>query len=317
MAARILCVDDESDVLEAVRLHLLGMDIEVDLTTFDDPIKALAALDSEQEEYAMVLVDIMMPGMTGIEFMSKFKEISPRTVRVNMSSHADLDLVLEALGSNQIYDFIRKPLTREDFLASMKKGLEHYTLRIERDALAESLKEKNALLEDWNQRLDQEVKRKTLELDLRDRLMQHLSGCHHLSDPYQVVRDFVSAVLGDAQQWVYSKADESWKLKDSSESLSLSTPCASPQGAFGTRCGPMTSEELRSWESSLSMDANALAWGEFLQYREGVVGAWLIKVEDLDEQKSEALAGFSTLVGLLLYDEMTLDSIGELSEGLF
>jgi response regulator RpfG family c-di-GMP phosphodiesterase len=319
VVSRILCVDDESDILEAVRLHLLG-DEEIELVVFDDPIVALESLKSNPTEFSLALVDIMMPGMTGIEFMAAFKELNPRTVRVNMSSHADLELVLNALGSNQIYDFIRKPLTREGFLSTVKKALGHYGLRVERDALAKTLKEKNLQLEDWNRRLDEEVQRKTIELDLRDDLMQHLSGCCHLEDPYEVVRKFLKAsVSASAQQIILAINEGHWTIKEVSEGLSLADGCLAllDEKTIANRFGPMAEEELRQWEQHVNLPAHSLAWGEVLQYRDGVVGLWMVQSDEVDSKEKEALSGFSSLMGLLLYDELTLGRIGELSEGLF
>ena len=318
MTSRILCVDDEPDVLEAVRLHLLGNE-DIELVTFEDPREALKSLEADQGEFALALVDIMMPGMTGIEFMAQFKTLSPRTVRVNMSSHADLDLVLNALSSNQIYDFIQKPLTREAFLSTINKALDHYRLRLERDALAKTLKEKNAQLEDWNHRLDEEVQRKTVELALRDSLMQHLSGCHHLEDPYEVIRTFLKATIDDsAQQIILGNSDQTWSIREKSEGFRVSESSVNAlEHSVTSRCGPLTNEELRQWEQSLDLSANSLAWGEALQHRDGVVGLWMVVCPTLAQKEQEALSRFSALVGLLLYDELTLDSIGKLSEDLF
>ena len=115
----ILCVDDESDITEAAKLHLRSLDSDIQVDTFNDPVEGLKQAGSK--EYSLALVDIRMPNMDGIEFMSKLRELSPRTVRINMSSHADLNIVLEALSENHVYDFIKKPLKREKFLARSKR----------------------------------------------------------------------------------------------------------------------------------------------------------------------------------------------------
>jgi hypothetical protein len=67
----------------------------------------------------------------------------------------------------------------------------------------------------------------------------------------------------------------------------------------------------------VNLPAHSLAWGEVLQYRDGVVGLWMVQSDEVDSKEKEALSGFSSLMGLLLYDELTLGRIGELSEGLF
>lgn len=283
----ILCIDDDPDTLEAIRLNLVSRD-DVEVHAFEDPVQALESIEA-LPDLSMALVDIKMPGLSGIEFLSKLREKSPQTVRVNMSSHADLDVVLEALGSNQIFDFIRKPLQRQDLLAVIHKGLGTYRLKKERDALAESLVEKNHELERWNARLDEEVQKKTLELRLRDRLMQHLSGYISLDNPFKLVDQFLENFAQGSSHGIY--ATEGDQLR-------------------------RVASEGEHWPDKLSIheveEALQLSRRFELKHHGVLLGHWFIRGAPPLVAHGEVLPHLAPLVGLLLYDELTLCRLGEL-----
>ena len=306
---RVLGVDDDPNILEVMRLLFIGQE-QVELTSFCNPLEALEHLQKKSDtEYAVAFVDIKMPGMTGIEFLSYLRNISPRTVRINMSSHADLQLVLEALGSNHIFDFIRKPLSKEDFLTTYYKAVEYYELRVERDMLADILLEKNALLEQWNQCLDAEVQRKTFELKLRDRLMQHLSGCVHLDNPFSVIQDFAQATVPGMEHGIYAYDQQQWTL------IRPQTNTGFPQIFMSSdmhllRGGIVNSVDLAHLTQCMGL-SQALVWAEVLHYRGAVVGCWCLSAkEPKPAVPSQELSNFAPLVGLLIYDELILASLG-------
>jgi FixJ family two-component response regulator len=313
---RILGVDDDPDVLELLRLQLREHS-EIELISFGDPLEALDYLRAHpEEEFSLAFVDIRMPRMTGIEFLTHLRELSPRTVNINMSSHADLQLVLDALRSNHIFDFIRKPLNKEDVELTLGKALEHFDLRVERDQLAAKLKEKNALLEQWNQCLDAEVQRKTFELKLRDRLMQHLSGCLTLEDPFEVVKDFVEATVPGVVQGIYYLDQHTWTLLHPKDGtlfpMAFCTPDIEP-----SRCGSLNPQELADWQKKMNLPRH-LVWGEVLLHRGEVVGCWCFKAKTPKEiVPREELSNFAPLVGLLVYDSMVLRSMEDVGSGLF
>lgn len=298
MKPSILCVDDESDITKAVELHLLNEDVDID--TYNDPREGLAA--AEKKEYSLALVDIRMPGMTGIEFLSKLSEISPRTVKINMSSHADLNVVLEALSANHVYDFIKKPLKRDKFLASVRKALAYSRLVLERDALSETLKEKNQELEAWNSRLDDEVKKKTLELSLRDALMQHLSGCINGCQPiYSIVSEYFQSFYEGAEYAIYIKREKEYSIKKAytnSEKVWKSTL--------------MEAELDRGFHLEKSQSELLLI---DLERHKRKLGALVLSLSE-GEKALPMLQNFSTLLSLVIYDELASEKVADISLNL-
>jgi FixJ family two-component response regulator len=309
---RILVIDDQEDVIEVIRIAL-SKDEQLELVCYNSPLKALESIQGATEDddpYAMAIVDIMMPGMTGIEFMSAFEPLRPKAVTVNMSSHADLELVLDALSSNYIFDFIRKPILVDHLQGTVDRALGYYKLRKEREELSKSLKEKNLQLKEWNSKLDGLVKEKTFELNIRDQLMQHLSGCATLDDPFETVMAFCKKLCPGSKPLVLSLSSEGWSNAFNAEHVDVS-PKATPK----PNCGVMSSDELKCWNQWLNQQSE-FHWGDVLHHHGAVVGVWLVEHPVLTHEQQQALERFSTLLGLLIYDEQALKSVDRLYPAL-
>lgn len=304
----ILCVDDDPDVLEFLRIHL-GLRPELQGEYFLNPTEALKAVE-EGLTPSIALIDIRMPEISGIEFMTRMKELSPKTIRVNMSSHADLDVVLEAIQANNIFGFIRKPISTHDLTGILHKGMKTFQLQEERDELSKNLAEKNALLEEWNQKLDAEVKSKTLELQIRDDLMQHLSGCRPLENPFQVVDRFTQVFLprGD-QHAIYRRSANRYQLVHASESDSFPEELRSDDLGFK---GP--EPDLDEWSGLLKLETEQIGAIEPLKHHGHPLGVWVITGSSLPATIKTQIQVFTPLVSLLIYDIISLDEASSLAQ---
>src|SRR3972149_4769592 len=112
MAKTILVIDDEESIRQALEGILTDEGFEVILA--DGGVSALQKMDGLPD---LILLDIWMPDMDGIETLVKIKEINPRTQVIMMSGHATIETAVKAtkLGA---YDFIEKPLSLEKVLLS-------------------------------------------------------------------------------------------------------------------------------------------------------------------------------------------------------
>jgi FixJ family two-component response regulator len=307
MKPSVLCVDDEPDITEAVRLNLLNEDIELDC--FNDPKQGLEA--AKQKEYTVALVDIRMPGMSGIEFLSALRELSPRTIQINMSSHADLEVVLEALHKNHVYDFIKKPLKREKFLAVLRKAIKLFRLEVEREELSQSLKEKNAQLKDWNSRLDEEVKKKTLELTLRNRLMQNLAGCgNDEQNSYAIIKDYFSAFYPDAHLGLYLRREKEYEIHSQFDKSDLKWKKVISEDDLPLK-GDLSNEVLGNFLSEPTVDCGYIFRLERNKRHLGFL--CLSQPCSVIHQSLESAEQFATLVSLVVYDELASERLSEIS----
>ena len=131
MAKTIMVVDDEESILQSLEGILTDEGFEVILA--ESGVSALQKIDALPD---LVLLDIWMPDMDGIETLVKIKEIHPRIQVIMMSGHATIETAVKAtkLGA---YDFFEKPLSLEKVLLSVQNALDHCRLEEEIHILKE------------------------------------------------------------------------------------------------------------------------------------------------------------------------------------
>lgn len=133
----ILLVDDEPYVLEAICRQLRKT---FTLKTASSGEEALRILQS-QGPCAVVVSDMNMPGMGGIDFLAKVKSLYPQTIRIMLTGHADLESAIEAVNTGQIFRFLTKPCAVSVLDFALRQGLRQYELQqAERELLNNTLK---------------------------------------------------------------------------------------------------------------------------------------------------------------------------------
>jgi len=73
-----------------------------------------------------------MPGMDGIEFLSRVSRLHPETIRIAMSGYADMNMVTEAINRGAIYKFLSKPFENQALRQNLAKAFEQYELSLAR-----------------------------------------------------------------------------------------------------------------------------------------------------------------------------------------
>ena len=132
----ILVVDDEKVVQESL-LRWFGDDgYEVEVASGGKDALALLAARS----FDVMLADIRMPGMDGLELLDRVKEGAPGTVVIIMTGYATVDYAVRAL-KHGAWDFVKKPFDPDDLSRLVEKALEHRGLVAENIKLKESLAE--------------------------------------------------------------------------------------------------------------------------------------------------------------------------------
>jgi DNA-binding response OmpR family regulator len=107
--ARLLVVDDDSDIVYVLKLGLQQNGFLVD--TFTNPEQALQSFKSNAESYCLLLSDIRMPGLSGMELARKVKTINPNVKVVLMTAFEIKDEEFsKVLPSTQVDGFIQKPV---------------------------------------------------------------------------------------------------------------------------------------------------------------------------------------------------------------
>ncbi len=137
MQEKILFVDDEQNILDALRRQLRKR------FTFDTALGGEEGLKllKQKGPYAVVVSDLRMPKMDGIEFLRLTKELSPDTVRMMLSGHADLTNAINAVNEGNIFRFLTKPCPVDRLCKALQDGIDQYRLiRAEKELLDDTLK---------------------------------------------------------------------------------------------------------------------------------------------------------------------------------
>ena len=117
--ARVLVVDDDPDIAQFVRTVLRKAGMHA-VACFD-PLEALAL--AAREPFDAVVTDIEMPGMNGLEFLGRLRELQSDLPVAVMTAHASVDYAVEALRRNAD-EFMVKPVRRDDVVATVRKLVE-------------------------------------------------------------------------------------------------------------------------------------------------------------------------------------------------
>jgi response regulator RpfG family c-di-GMP phosphodiesterase len=135
----VLCLDDEPYVLDGLKRFLR---LHYDVTTTTDPDDALAALAADPANPVAVIVsDMRMPQMTGIEVLERAKTVAPDTTRVLLTGDADIHGAVAAINQGHVFRFLLKPCPQQDLKATVGAAAEqHRLVRAERELLEATLK---------------------------------------------------------------------------------------------------------------------------------------------------------------------------------
>lgn len=136
MNTKILCVDDEPNVLDAFKRSLRK---DFDISTAEGGEEGLAMIKSDGP-FAVVVSDMRMPGMDGVQFLSRVREIAPETVKIMLTGNSDQQTAMDAVNESNIFRFLCKPCPPEKLALALTAGLEqHRLITAEKDLLEQTL----------------------------------------------------------------------------------------------------------------------------------------------------------------------------------
>lgn len=124
MVKKILLVDDEPNLLDGIRRQLRN---KFEIDTAVGPGEGLRALHSKGP-YAVVVSDMRMPEMSGVDFLKEVKILSPTTVRLMLTGNSDQETASLAVNEGNIFRFLSKPCSTEHLIKALSDALEQYSL---------------------------------------------------------------------------------------------------------------------------------------------------------------------------------------------
>lgn len=150
----IVCVDDEPTVLLSLRDQLsriLGADYSIEVAeSGEEALSLFTELAEDQTEVALILCDQTMPGMDGVELLSRLHCQYPQTLKILLTGLVSLDNMVQAVNHANLYRYITKPWNDTDLGLTVREALRRY----EQDT---QLAEQNRKLQQINWELQREI----------------------------------------------------------------------------------------------------------------------------------------------------------------
>jgi response regulator RpfG family c-di-GMP phosphodiesterase len=161
----ILIVDDDVDVLAALGATLQRSDYN--LVCCENAEEALAHL--ERQPFAAVISDQHMPGMSGLQLLEKTRDLQPDASRLLITGMLQVDTLIGAINTGEIFRFIAKPWSRGEVIATVENAVQRYALLVENRRLNEATRELNVQLAAANEKLRHNLDLVTEQRDSIDR----------------------------------------------------------------------------------------------------------------------------------------------------
>jgi len=117
--ARILLVEDESDLMQLYHDALNASGIQVDC--FTDPLKAYAHFQENSDVYDLVISDVRMPGLSGIQLAKRFKEVKKDVKVFLMSAFEMTDDPSSELREILLNEFLQKPFHMQKLVSTVER----------------------------------------------------------------------------------------------------------------------------------------------------------------------------------------------------
>lgn len=225
MPDRVLLVDDDPNLLSALQRQLRK---QFDLTTAEGGGPALQAVteaNDSRRPFAVVLCDMRMPGMDGIEVLKRIRTLAPETVRMMLTGNADQQTAIDAINKGSIFRFFTKPCPAEDLAVGLQDGIHQYRLiTAERELLENTLAGSVKVLADvvsmndpvaygLATRLREWVRLLTVELKLPSRWQLDMAAMllpiGQVSIPPELIaKKRAGETLTEAEQFIITRAPE-------------------------------------------------------------------------------------------------------------
>ncbi|HOJ15339.1 MAG TPA: response regulator, partial [Deltaproteobacteria bacterium] len=184
----VLFVDDEENILKA--LSRLFMDEDFTVRTAASGQAGLEILEASGS-IGVVVSDHRMPGMSGVEFLTRVKERKPETLRILLTGYGDIATIKDALNKAGACRYITKPWVDDELVQAVREAVVRFELTRENARMAEVIRAQNEQLKEWNSQLEIMVQEQTIELTRQNEKLKAL-----LQRERATIRGVIGALSG-------------------------------------------------------------------------------------------------------------------------
>ena len=133
MAKRIITVDDAATMRRLVGYTLRG--VGHDVIEAEDGVQALSVFRQHANEIGIIVTDQRMPNETGVGFLSKIADDYPDIIKILSTAYSDIDAAIGSVNQGGIFRYMTKPWDIPQLEVTLRRAMEFFSIRRERDAL--------------------------------------------------------------------------------------------------------------------------------------------------------------------------------------
>ena len=185
----LLCVDDEPGILSALRR--LFRPHGYNLLQAESGASGLSLL--ERQPVDLVLSDMRMPEMDGVEFLEQVRKRWPDTVRIVLTGYADIQSTVAAINRGAVHRYLAKPWDDHQLLLVVRETLNQRRLERQNQELLALTTAQNQKLEELNSQLEAKVQARTRELAQVNDMLEH--SFKQLEDNFLLSMDVFAGLL--------------------------------------------------------------------------------------------------------------------------
>lgn len=151
MADKILCVDDDPSMLAVYRMLQVQERQAAETFHIDTAPDGESGLEAIHRcpSYAVIISDMEMPGMDGVQFLRRVREMAPASVRMMLTGYAELQVAVNAVNEGHVFRFLTKPCSPASLSQAIAAGVRQYRLVMaEKELLEKTLAGSIKLLSD-------------------------------------------------------------------------------------------------------------------------------------------------------------------------
>lgn len=159
---RIVIVDDDNMLINSFKT-LLVLEGYENAHFFTCPLEALEYLKANEPD--LIITDMMMPKMNGLEFLKEANKLYPDVSKIVLTGYADIEKAVGAINEVGLYKYITKPWdSNEELILNIKNGIERSYLQSELKKKIKELEIANAKLQEYSHNLEDIIKQRTADL---------------------------------------------------------------------------------------------------------------------------------------------------------
>jgi signal transduction histidine kinase len=195
----LLLIDDELEIVKSLQRQFRK---KYKVFIANNTVEAEEII--EHEQINVVITDQRMPGMTGVEFLSKIKKQHPEIIRLILTGYSDIEVIIQAINEGSIFRYVTKPWNPDELDNIVDDAFERFSL-------AQNNKILMSRLEEANLQLENKVKQRTQELMEANRQLIELNqeknkflgiAAHDLRNPIGVALSFAELLITEFEAFL-------------------------------------------------------------------------------------------------------------------